>query len=105
MIARDIYIIYHLSAGIFQWSQEKGVLGEDHSNLLQESKARVRSFIKEKTQIAVFVLDPTGKDGINTTGNVAHALLSNEKILPVLVSKVSDVCQKSLNEYLTIGMK
>ena len=33
------YIIYHLSAGVFQWSQEKGVLGEDQFNLLQESKA------------------------------------------------------------------
>ena len=36
-----LYIIYHLSAGVFQWSQEKGVLGEDQFNLLQESKARV----------------------------------------------------------------
>ena len=36
-----LYIIYHLSAGVFQWSQEKGVLGEDQFNLLQESRARV----------------------------------------------------------------
>ena len=46
------YIIYHLSAGVFQWSQEKGVLGEDQFNLLQESKTRVRSIIKERTHIS-----------------------------------------------------
>ena len=74
------YIIYHLSAGVFQWSQEKGVLGEDQFNLLQESKTRVRSIIKERTHISVDVRDPTGKGGTTTTQNVAHAMLSNEKI-------------------------
>ena len=35
-----LHIIYHLSAGVFQWSQEKGVLGEEQFNLLREIKAR-----------------------------------------------------------------
>ena len=47
------------------------------------------------------VPDPTGKGGTTTTGNVAHALLSNEKNFKVLVSTIPEEFQKSLHECLT----
>ena len=93
-------LIYHLNGRIFNWSDEKKVLGDDYS-ILQASKNTVRALIKEKTHISVDIPDSTGKGGTSTTGNVVHALLSEEKNIQVLVSAVPKEFQESLHECLT----
>ena len=61
-------IIYRLNAEMFNWSEEKNVLGEEF-NILKMSKIRVRSLIKEKAHTSVDMPDATGKGGTTTTGN------------------------------------
>ena len=81
-------LIYHLHAGVFNWSDEKNVLGSRDYQKLKNSKETVRSVIKEKTNLTVDVPDSTGKGGTSTTGNVVHSLLSLESNVQVLVSLV-----------------
>lgn len=93
-------IIYHLNAGLFNWSDEKSKLGDDGYLLLKESKVRVRASIKEGTSISVDMPDSTGKGGTSTTGNVVHELMSKEKNIQVLTSQVPARYQESLHELI-----
>ena len=94
-------IIYHLNANIFNWSEEKKVLGDEKYSQLQITKNYVRALLKEKTNISVDMPDATGKGGTSTNGNVVHSLLSKEKNLEVMVSAVPEKFQKALHECLT----
>ena len=89
-------IIFHLNARIFNWSEEKKVLGIDKHTQLEISKSNVRALIKEKTNISVDMPDSTGKGGTSTNGNVVHTLLSQEENIQVLVSAVPEEFQDSL---------
>ena len=69
-------IVYHLNAGIFNWSDGKNVLGSDYEKL-KNSKDNVRKSLREGTHSAVDIPDATGKGGTTTTGNVIHSIISN----------------------------
>ena len=72
-----------------------------HTHIHTQTHTHTHAHTHIHTNIAVDVPDPTGKGGTTTTGNVAHALLSNEKIFKVLVSTIPEEFQKSLHECLT----
>ena len=97
-------IVCHLNANIFNWSQEKNILGDDNYKTLQNSKSIVRALIKENTGISVDMPNSTGKGGTSTNGNVVHSLLSEEKNLQVIVSAVPEFFQNLLHECLTVEL-
>ena len=86
-------IVYHLNAGIFNWSDGKNVLGSEYEKL-KNSIDNVRKSLREGTHSAVDIPDATGKGGTTTTGNVIHSIMSNEKNLSVLVSQVPEEYQE-----------
>ncbi|KAL5254995.1 hypothetical protein ACHWQZ_G014442 [Mnemiopsis leidyi] len=90
-------IVYHLNAGVFNWSNEEKTLGYQY-RFLKQSKESVRAHLKEQTHLAIDIPDSTGKGGTSTTGNVVNELLGTEKNLTTFVSQVPERFQGDMHD-------